>query len=97
MKDTKDAILDQDTVFRCLDCGEQYILTIGEAERYKSLSLSIPKRCYRCRQQRRAEKEEATAARWAPEQQPQQQAKILTKHHGNTQSSRGQPPGGDGP
>lgn len=43
-----------DTYFRCKDCGKVVYLTLDEEWWYKAKGFNIPKRCYSCRLHRRA-------------------------------------------
>jgi hypothetical protein len=45
----------QDVILKCLTCGGSYILSVGEAEHYIRIGLSLPKRCPECRARRRQE------------------------------------------
>ncbi len=38
---------------RCVDCGMDFIFTVGEQRYFLSKGLSVPKRCPQCRQRRR--------------------------------------------
>ena len=42
------------TYFRCKDCGKVVYLTLDEEWWYKAKGFNIPKRCYSCRLHRRA-------------------------------------------
>lgn len=46
-----------DRVCTCADCGEQYVLTVGEQKWYAEKGYPEPKRCKDCRAKRKAEKE----------------------------------------
>jgi hypothetical protein len=48
MDETKDKFI------WCVDCGGEFTFTVGEQQFYISKSLSEPKRCQQCRNQRRA-------------------------------------------
>ena len=43
----------QDKKLICCDCGAQFTFSAGEQAYFKSKQLSQPKRCPRCREQRR--------------------------------------------
>ena len=45
--------IQQNTLLRCCDCGEQYTLGVGEAAWYREHGMSWPKRCSRCRRRRK--------------------------------------------
>jgi len=42
-----------DTVRVCVDCGQSYMFSAGEAAYFRSKSLRTPKRCPACRELRR--------------------------------------------
>jgi len=46
-----DAVCDR--ILHCIDCGSEFIFTIGEQLYFASKQLSTPKRCRRCRLERR--------------------------------------------
>jgi Probable zinc-ribbon domain len=37
----------------CIDCGDDFVITAGEAEWHAAKRLSLPRRCRRCREQRK--------------------------------------------
>lgn len=45
----------------CKDCGRDFIITVEEQKRFKSLGFELPKRCYECRKKRKEEKRVAEA------------------------------------
>ncbi len=45
----------EDIVIRCVDCGEDFLFTVGEQEFYKQHGLTnTPTRCKRCREARKS-------------------------------------------
>ena len=40
----------------CKDCGRDFIITVEEQKRFKSLGFELPKRCCECRKKRKEEK-----------------------------------------
>ena len=44
----------KDNILRCIDCGEDFVFTVGEQRFFFSKSMSQPKRCQVCRNKRRA-------------------------------------------
>lgn len=45
-----------DKILECKDCGESFVFTAGEQEFYAQKGFdSMPSRCKKCREQRRAE------------------------------------------
>lgn len=49
-------------VFRgvCRDCGKSFYIKAGEAEYLKERGLTLPKRCYECREHHKHKKEKGT-------------------------------------
>ena len=45
----------------CKDCGRDFIITVEEQKRFKSLGFELPKRCCECRKKRKEEKRVAEA------------------------------------
>lgn len=43
----------KDKTLICVDCGEEFIFSVGEQRYFISKGLSIPKRCSECRLSRR--------------------------------------------
>lgn len=41
----------------CSDCGDPFVFTVREQEFYKEKGYSEPKRCFKCRQLRKQQKE----------------------------------------
>jgi CxxC-x17-CxxC domain-containing protein len=47
----------QDRVIKCVDCGEDFIFTVGEQEFYRDHGLThAPTRCKRCRENRKGQR-----------------------------------------
>ena len=47
----------QDRVIKCVDCGEDFIFTVGEQEFYRDHGLThAPTRCKRCRESRKGQR-----------------------------------------
>lgn len=46
-----------DEGIECCDCGVSFILTAKEKQWFQSKSLLLPRRCYACRQARKAERQ----------------------------------------
>ena len=44
-------------VLKCKDCKEQFTFSFGELAWYKEKGLSVPKRCVKCRQKKKQERE----------------------------------------
>ena len=44
-----------DAIVRCVDCGEQFTITTSEMEWWHRKGLHLPKRCRKCREQRKTE------------------------------------------
>ena len=44
----------KDQMLKCHDCGDIFVWLAGEQRFYKSKGLAVPKRCFRCRQRRKA-------------------------------------------
>ncbi len=43
----------EDIKIKCVDCGEEFIFTVGEQEFFDSKGFTnLPKRCAKCRKQR---------------------------------------------
>lgn len=40
----------------CADCGKEFFLTRKNAEKFKSLGFDMPKRCFRCHQLKKSDK-----------------------------------------
>ncbi len=40
-----------------MDCSEEFTITIGEQEFYRSKDFELPKRCKACRSKRKQERE----------------------------------------
>lgn len=40
-------------ILTCVDCGQEFILTVGEQDFYKRNNLAEPKRCSECRARRK--------------------------------------------
>jgi len=38
----------------CVDCGAEFTFNVGEQRYFESKGLSVPKRCPKCRQKRKA-------------------------------------------
>lgn len=38
---------------KCKDCGKEFIITVEEQRKYKSLGFELPKRCHECRKKRK--------------------------------------------
>lgn len=34
----------------CKDCGHEFVITVGEADFFTQNGMTLPKRCYKCRQ-----------------------------------------------
>lgn len=47
-----------DTYFRCKDCGKVVYLTMDEEWWFKAKGFALPKRCYDCRKHRKATKKD---------------------------------------
>ena len=47
-----------DTYFRCIDCGKVAYLTLDEEWWFKSKGFNLPKRCYDCRKHRKVTKKD---------------------------------------
>jgi DNA-directed RNA polymerase subunit RPC12/RpoP len=43
----------EDRLLHCIDCGQDFIFSVGEQRYYHSKSLSQPKRCPKCRRKRK--------------------------------------------
>ena len=43
----------KDLILRCVDCGAEFLFTVGEQEYYKKKGLYPPKRCPFCRKKMR--------------------------------------------
>ena len=43
----------EDKEIICIDCGRQFVFSIGEQEFYKSKNFPFPKRCKKCSKKRR--------------------------------------------
>lgn len=41
---------------KCKDCGKEFIITVEEQRKYKSLGFELPKRCHECRKKRKEAK-----------------------------------------
>lgn len=39
----------QDSIIKCIDCGQDFVWTLGEQEFYQSKGLQAPTRCPICR------------------------------------------------
>lgn len=48
----------KELVLTCKDCGKEFYVTAGEAEYLRSKGFDMPKRCWDCRQKRKAEREQ---------------------------------------
>lgn len=46
-----------DIILRCVDCGSNYILTVGEQQFFRDAKLHLPKRCPTCRARRRKQEQ----------------------------------------
>ena len=46
----------QDLTFKCAKCGEEFTITAGENNWYKSKGFELPKICANCRKERKADK-----------------------------------------
>lgn len=46
---------------KCIDCGEEFIITEGEAKYMEDRGYPLPKRCKDCRKKRKAQKEKEAA------------------------------------
>lgn len=44
----------QDLRLKCWECGNRFILTVGEQDYFKRMSFHLPKRCQTCRDERNA-------------------------------------------
>jgi hypothetical protein len=44
-----DYLLDGDERKRCVDCGVDFIFTMGEAAHFRDLGFQKPRRCRECR------------------------------------------------
>jgi len=45
----------QDKVFKCRDCGEDFVFTVGEQRFFATKGFADPRRCAPCLAQRKAE------------------------------------------
>ena len=45
--------LGEDKKMTCIDCGKEFVFTVGEQEFYKSKSFAFPKRCRQCAKKKR--------------------------------------------
>jgi len=45
---------DDDLILTCVDCGVDFVFTVAEQRFFESKQLSVPKRCKKCRAERRA-------------------------------------------
>lgn len=54
--------MEQDKELVCAEpsCGETFIVTVSEQRFYTDKGLYLPKRCAKCREKRRREKEQRT-------------------------------------
>ena len=53
----------EDKTIKCVDCGEDFLFTIGEQEFYREHGLSnFPTRCRRCREARKANRGDRSTA-----------------------------------
>ena len=43
----------EDKKMTCIDCGKEFVFTVGEQEFYKSKNFLEPKRCKKCSKKRR--------------------------------------------
>ena len=51
----------EDKVLVCLDCGKEFVFTVGEQEFYKEKGFeNEPKRCKACRDARKAQRRQRT-------------------------------------
>jgi CxxC-x17-CxxC domain-containing protein len=56
----------QDRVITCVDCGEDFIFTVGEQEFYRDHGLThAPTRCKRCRENRKGQRDASHGERGA--------------------------------
>ena len=67
----------EDQRLTCVNCGEEFLFTVGEQEFYKERGLShAPTRCKRCREQRKGQRPGAAGA-------PPRRAKPGSAAHGS--------------
>lgn len=41
--------MNEDKIINCVDCKQDFILTVGEQEFFTAKQLALPKRCKECR------------------------------------------------
>ena len=46
----------QDKKVKCLECGKEFTITVGEQKYFHEMKFDEPKRCKACRTQRKAKK-----------------------------------------
>lgn len=52
----------EDRTLTCIDCGSEFVFTMGEQEFFASKGFNDPKRCKDCRQKRKAERRGRTGS-----------------------------------
>lgn len=48
----------QDKILKCKDCGNDFMLSVGEQEFYASKGFNEPQRCVDCRRARKIQNDE---------------------------------------
>jgi hypothetical protein len=46
----------EDKTLVCVDCGEEFVFTVGEQEFFAEKGFAEPKRCKTCRDKKKAER-----------------------------------------